>query len=188
MWTVWWSSLGPLGSDCVGCAMFSFGIKTMGWRNFWWQLLVRCAFALCRIPSWLSGEGRCCVDGSLTQGWEIIKKNQACSLQFYEDFIFGVGCDLLCWVFSEQVFFLGCPCLVLAGFFYLLGFLYVCVYCTLFFPTCISVIFNFCNGWDVWIAIRIPWSELLFPDHSSAFLKAVMIWELESLFQIQQQF
>lgn len=170
--------------------MFSFAIKTMGWRNFCLQLVVRCPFALCCISSWLGGEGGCCVDGSLSQGQEIILKIKHAGFSFMKSPFLGCVAVVCCVGFFLNRFSSSVAHIWSWQDFLSLGiFLYVCVYYTLFFPTCISIIFNFCNGRDVCIAIRIPLSELLvFPDHSSAFIKAVMIWEHESLFQIQQLF
>lgn len=170
--------------------MFSFGIKTMGWKNFGLQVLVRCPSALCCNLFLIRRGRRLCrwIFESRTRNNFFKKSSMQPSVLwrvlFWDRWLWFVVLGFLCRCFLPQLTMFG-----LGRIFISWVFLYVCVYYTLFFSTCISIIFNFCNGWDVCMAIWTPLSELLVsPDHSSAFIKAVMIWEHESLFQIQQQF
>lgn len=106
-----------------------FWNKTMGWKNFCLQLLVRCPFALCCTPSSFGEKGDCCMGGSLIQAKAIIKKK----ILKMQPSVFPrvlLWCMWLCFglffFFSVQVFFLFCPCFVLAGCFFVISLFFPC--------------------------------------------------------------
>lgn len=142
----------PGSFGIVLCRLWNvlFWNKTMGWKNFCLQLLVRCPFALYCIPSSFGGGGGCAwvvhLWSKQKQSW---KKNPTPNAAFsFTKSHFVVRVAVFCFgFFSEQVFFLFCPCLVLPGCFYL----FFSVDDTLFLPTC-YIFFFFFNSQDVCIA------------------------------------
>lgn len=151
-----------------------FWNKTMGWKNFCLQLLVRCPFALCCIPSSFGEKGDCCMGGSLIQAKAIIKKK---ILKMQPS------------VFPRVLLWCMWPCFG-SGFFFLCKFSFcfahvlcwqdvvLLFYCfspmddTLFFTTCCIFFLSLITV--IWClhSIRTLLSVLLvFPNHHSAFIK-----------------